>query len=956
MAKLKELLFKPKWQHKDPSIRQRAVATSEDPRLLEALPELARGDPSARVRLAALRRIDDIYYLMRIAAEDDDANVRETAYRGYRALLAGEHASSLAMEQRLEIVPRLDDQAMLEYLARRADDAGVRRAAVVKLDKPGLLGDVAIEDPDPGLRRLAIERIDQRSTLERVAEALRTRDKTAHRLALERLGDGEGSADGTENLTRICESAEALARSGRPPEEKERELERLTGEWAKHPEELKKPLQKRFEGACNIVRKILEAKRKPPGDAPAQRALRSEFEGVLEDAQGLAERSELRPIDPLLARLRGLRGPAADELGEDAARRIDAARERLEQLRAKLLADQPVNPNLLAISREADQLDPRRCSPRRLERLEDRWAEAWKAIDHPTPNEVALGDAFRERLSHLREALEERERAREEALAVIDERVAGLETRLDEGDLAGAARAQQRILDTLERIGRHPHLDDTDFKARLHTAKGRLHELREWQHWANNKIRTQLCEEAEGIPEAGLHPDAVVQKIKALRSKWRELNDSERLPGDNPKKMPAPGLYRRFQDAADRAFKPAREFFEKRDEVRSAHFDKLDALARRIEAAVADPEANDWKVLERLVRDGRRSLRELPEIPPKKRGPMSRRLREGAQALDDRLEDHYRIVERRKERLIEEVRGLDPEADLSAAIEAAKAAQQSWKEAGLTRRRREQKLWKVFREASDRVFNHLEEQRKEERAIEKAHRAKLDELLAEARALPDLAGRDPEEASAALHRLEDRWRRSPGQDRRRERHFQDKVEETRAQIRTAELEVDLRARRALRDLTQVCHRVERRWFDDSDEDPAALREQARSLQAAADPPKALVERLSRAVAGEAPEDLDRAAAAHREQGEAICVALEFLAGIDSPQAFRQQRMDYQVQRLSRRMSGEDTVSLEDESWSLEQDWYACGPLAPGDAAALGERFDRATAAIDEARRKALDRA
>ena len=40
-------------------MRLTAVAADHDPELLAALPEIARSDPDARVRLAALKRLDD---------------------------------------------------------------------------------------------------------------------------------------------------------------------------------------------------------------------------------------------------------------------------------------------------------------------------------------------------------------------------------------------------------------------------------------------------------------------------------------------------------------------------------------------------------------------------------------------------------------------------------------------------------------------------------------------------------------------------------------------------------------------------------------------------------------------------------------------------------------------------------------------------------------------------------
>ncbi|MDX1569951.1 MAG: DUF349 domain-containing protein [Xanthomonadales bacterium] len=956
MAKLKELLFKPKWQHKDARVRERSVAHEEDPRLVEALPDIARSDPSPRVRLQAVRRIHDLYHLMRIAAEDDDAAVRDAAYRGYRELLTGTGSVALDLEQRLELVPRLDDDDLIEHLARHAEPVEVRRAAVAKVRRQGLLGDIAIEDPDGELRRQALERIEQSSTLERVAEAVRKRDKSLHRAALARL-ERDSDAGGQlsrESITALCEEAEALSRSGAPPEEKAKRLTALETAWADHPEALRQPLQRRFDGACHIIRRTLEAKdESDSGETPELRALRSEFDAAIKEANELLDEPSLRLIEPTRNRLEGLRDPVGKELGEDALRRVDAAMERLSQVQEKLLAEQPVKPGLLALCRECEALDGERTSPRKIAGLEERWRKAWKQVERPSPNEEAVRERFNAALEQLREAQAKREEARETALNEIDAAVARLEERLDDGDLAQAAKAQQRINDLLDLIGHHPSVSSTEFKTRLHTARGRLHELRDWQHWANNKIRKNLCEEAEALPESGLHPDAVIAKIKSLRSQWRELNESEKLPGDNPKKLPAPGLYRRFQAACDRAFKPAKGFFEKRDEVRKNHYEELKALAERIEAAVENSDDLEWKDLEKLVGQGRGGLRRLPDIPPKRRGAMSRRRREGAPARDDRRGEHYKIVERRKERLIEEVEALDPNADLDAAINAAKDAQGRWRDAGLTRRGREQRLWKRFRAACDQVFDRLSEQRAEEKAEEKARLDAADDLLDELKETRRKAARAPEDARADLNRLQDQWRRQALHDRKRERIAQDLFEAIEADVEQALVNRELAERQALREITALCLAAEARWFD---EDVALekLRTDVEALTEGRELPRPLADRVTAAF-DDPPGDLDRLAEENRQTGEELCVAAEFLAGIESPKAFRQQRMDYQVARLSRRMSGDDTQSLEDESAELESRWYECAPLDPDSAAALRERFERAMREIDAVRQSALER-
>jgi len=85
--KISRLLFKPKWQEKLAAVRLISVANDTDPELIEALPELTRTDPDARVRLAALKRLNDYERWRERSTGDDDAEVRRAARASYIALL-----------------------------------------------------------------------------------------------------------------------------------------------------------------------------------------------------------------------------------------------------------------------------------------------------------------------------------------------------------------------------------------------------------------------------------------------------------------------------------------------------------------------------------------------------------------------------------------------------------------------------------------------------------------------------------------------------------------------------------------------------------------------------------------------------------------------------------------------------------------------------------------------------
>ncbi|MDX1576817.1 MAG: DUF349 domain-containing protein, partial [Kiloniellales bacterium] len=494
-------------------------------------------------------------------------------------------------------------------------------------------------------------------------------------------------------------------------------------------------LKRRFNGACRVIE--LAATQPTDADsltrAHAQGAVAAFLDAVAPLADSRSQ-DDIGRVQNQLEQGRTLLANHGDALEEDLHQALTKALDALEATRDRLLDLNPAHASLDRLCRRVDGMTPAKVPPGQLAELERDWDRAWSALTHPNASDQSARTRFRAAVARLRSDRDAQAERRRVALERIDERLATLDAALEAGDLAASAAAQQTLLEDLDAIGHHPKTRDADFRARLTQDRRRLQELRDWQHWSNNEIRARLCEQAEAIPGSGLHPDAVAAKVKELQQRWKDLDASEKLPGDTRHRRPNQKLWRRFQSACNEAFEAARPFFEKRAEIREGQLEALEAVIAELDAAAADAD-RDVRDLERLLGRARGSLRKLGEIPPRQRKRMARRLRSRADALEQRLEPHYEVVERRKQRLIETVQALVETDDLDQAIQGAIEAQGQWKTAGVTRRDRENRLWKTFRKACDAVFARRDEARASERAELREQAEALDALLAETRAL-----------------------------------------------------------------------------------------------------------------------------------------------------------------------------------------------------------------------------
>ena len=98
--KLFSLFSRPVWESADADKRAQAVASSHEAALTERLPDIARHDADAKVRLAAVRRIDDLSLLGDRARLDLSPEVRDAAGARLRQQLLD---AGVALDARVQI-------------------------------------------------------------------------------------------------------------------------------------------------------------------------------------------------------------------------------------------------------------------------------------------------------------------------------------------------------------------------------------------------------------------------------------------------------------------------------------------------------------------------------------------------------------------------------------------------------------------------------------------------------------------------------------------------------------------------------------------------------------------------------------------------------------------------------------------------------------------------------------
>ncbi len=944
-------LTRPKWEHPDPAVRRRAIERKDLPD--DALAKIASDDDEPELRCAAIERLQDLDVLIALRDRDAHTPAGECANRRVRSLLAGPLEEGPVLEHRLRAIQHVQDAGLAEYLARAANSADVRRAALQRVASLDVLCEVAANDPVPVIRDLAFGRIDSPEGWKRVAREARGRDKGLARTAQTRLDEHERLRVQRSTATSLCEQLELLAEQP-PAREQRTRYAQIEQQWRTTACDVGDEIQKRYQIAAQVVAaKVAEyqstietgqaicrdlracladvesnSDTESNGCAPAEHALQLAHDRWAPIA------AVLDPNDPVKSEYESVSAMLRTSITQRTrdAERILAARSVLAEAR-----------DILAASEDPSQ--------RTVDQLLQRWAQVVQP-DSPSARQ-GIQNEFDDISSALRKRLKDQRLRREQALEEAAQLIPELKTALSQGRLREATSLRDRVHHRLElargfdnkrhgKLTRQLRATDTDFN-----------KLSGWRRWGSAQAREHLLTEIEGLKDCELAPAEVAAKVRAARESWKQIDRDE---------GPAPqSLWSRFDQACTAAYRPYQQQLEEQARQQHANLAAKESLCAELENLERDTDWENppWPEIDRSIKNARRSWQSLGLVPRSSRRSLSRRFRQAMDVLTARLREEQNREVLRRENLIREVEQLASSDNARGAIGAAKRAQRDWNPSVRASPRKEQALWRAFRAACDGAFQRADAERTatQQRRVEDHQRkvALCDELEA-------MLGDDEVDINRVAGRLrqaKQEWAQigSPGGREQKE-----------LERRYARIEADFRRRQTLaaaaavaavlegmRQRAELCARIEDELLSGGPDEPSrqALLDQTREGWLAlpaleSEMEKPLRERFDRACQALSGDEalkqslLDQIGS-NLDRAQEICLEAEVLAGIDSPPEFAAARLEMQVARLSRALQQRagDLAGRSDRLGDLFRDWYRLGPLSASDRRRIAERLQRA---------------
>jgi hypothetical protein len=960
MGILERLRPQPRWKHSDPTVRAAAVYDL-GPDEGEVLRALAREDAEARVRRAAVARLDDVATLGDIVRTDPDPDVRTEAARQLtglgaetrdtvkatevaRQLIDGGRLKETSVlvresahpEVRAAVVDLIDDAKTLGSISRHARDGATRARALARLNDPEELLAVSLKAEHTDVAVAALERVGDTDGLAAIAQ--RGRNKVAARRARVRLRQIEDaltpapeapavqmSAEDRTRAADLLREAEALVALA-DPVEAEAATGRVRLAWAELGADtvIETALAERFEAASEAAR-----------EAIAERQLERQAEQIRAEAAAREQADRLRVVEEIeqlegtgaedrIAELKvrwDALPPIPQEYAASLTRRFqDACRAFEERERRRMLA-QAAGGRLQTLAAELEQLVASDLQP---QELVARWrglrrdAEVLREHGEANPEAadrleraIAVIEEKEQQLVEIRQKQEQENLRRLQQVCRQVETLAGSEQiTLKAGD-----RALAEIRTALE--GRLPlptKKDRQEVQTRLEAVRGilgpRVQELRdadEWQRWANLQVQEELAKKMESLAE---EPDLEVaaRRMRELQGRWKQVALAPRTQGE--------ALWRRFKTAQDAVFGRTSAHLAAQNEERVHNLARKQSLCEQAEALAA---STDWVKTATALQALQAEWKTVGAVSRGSEKAIWERFRAACDQFFSRRHDDLKKRKdewsenlAKKEALCARAEALSSSTDWEGAAGECKKLQVEWKQVGPVRRSKSDAVWQRFRTACDAFFDRYKHRDQVDLQSKAAARG---EVIHELEALVTSAS----EAGAS----------TPDGLRPPPEGLVDRVQQARAKWQQApELPRTVQQELAA-SYHQALGRIVAAWpaaFAGTDLDPETTRKRMEKLLAK-------VESLSRGSAAEAPAPVSPAELLAQRWRERL--AANTMAGGQAVAHAEENRWR----------------EAEQEVRSAQSQWTRLGPLPADVAGPLNERFQRACRKFYDQRKK-----
>lgn len=440
-----------------------------------------------------------------------------------------------------------------------------------------------------------------------------------------------------------------------------------------------------------------------------------------------------------------------------------------------------------------------------------------------------------------------------------------------------------------------------------------MQKLGDWHEFAVTPKKEDLIKQMQALNHSTLAPNDLASKIHELQDQWKELSRGGQQNDE--------ALWEQFQAASVVAYTPCKEFFERQTQEREGNLAKREALIVQLTSYLEQYDWQNavWKDVEKTLKLAREEWKAYWPVPRKAIKEQQAQFDGLLDQLHGKIKAEYQANKTWKEKIIAEAEALKDSVDLAAAAEKVKQLQQQWKAIGRSWPKDDQSLWDDFRKHCDAVFEKRRQIYEEVNAQRDAVVEKAKEYLGQLKSWVESA---PENIAAAKTHIEEvksqfeslgELPRKVAAELTEQFHrYSEQIKQALAQARE---HAQIKAWDDVFNLADLLRQHECARLASND----ACGESAAVIQAwehMAQWPTGTLEVLQNRK-NLTLDALQNMAAQAPGALELICIKAEILRHQETPEAYKAQRMAYQVEQLK------TNFGKRDETWeALVLEWLA----------------------------------
>lgn len=709
-----------------PTLEERIAAlTSADS---EELLACAQGDNIDALRIAAIALLPFSTALKDLALNHTSDSVKRAAQIRLGQLF---EAAAIDMASLINGVANTQQQLLLTQFSAKAS-----LEVIGQIDDSQALLDLAVDAAVASVRQAAADRILDFDTLGQLLKSSKNKDKAVYKLVKSKLdqhkAQNKKAAELSASAATLCESAELLSRVEGDQSEK---IEQLQRRWKalQQQGELNAAAQSRFNEALArhqqqlddeqaAVDAVLKAQT-DASDAEAARvtALAAQQQALAAETVAMVA-APLVQVNALLADIYNSDNFSPDTTASFATA-LKLSRNQIDELATeamqsdvvqqfvRLHQDTTATLQLCAEQGSVAELNAKLCGDNKDDT--DSRDTAARALDKILRATKHLPESHSvEIIVQARTALNEHKTAQKALKQEQDSQRRKLSDLLRRGlhavednnlrRVAGISRDVEKLAPALAPL-------PAGMASKVEDLATGLAKLRDWHSFATEPKKQALLSQMEALIGSSLHPADLASHVQRLQDEWKSLSKGGKSQDED--------LWQKFQTVANKVYEPCHEHFDDLAKVRDENLAKRKMLLEQLQNYIA---SNDWNTAD--WRDDNckavEQLRQLAREEWRRYSPVARNLNQELQqsfeqyldTISASIDAYLHIGKAAKQQLITQAEQLASGDDNSKAIDGIKRLQAQWKNAGRCNHKDDRKLWSDFRAHCDSVFTLREQQ------------------------------------------------------------------------------------------------------------------------------------------------------------------------------------------------------------------------------------------------------